>query len=456
MLRILSGVRRFSERTRELIIPRLLPSGWVRAGNTSLKRQRRTFAGASGLCLFLPITGVCVLAGCSTQQFSVAEQTKSVKDQGMDLVTSASLCPASSASSAAPGNLQPDSERPNVSRLQKPENGGSKQAENGSSLDLTAYRGPTPSNGEVAASIRATVNGQVILDEEVRETIYPVLQRTQLLPEPERSARQKQVVEAALQQLIEREVILQDLFARLKERKQALEALQKAAGKEFDKKMKETKKAMHIKTDEELKAFLRTQGLTLQGVRRQIERQFMAMEYMRNQIFSAIDRIGHQQIREYYERHPEEFQVPDSVTWQDIFLDASRYPSREAARQFAVELIAKAKAGADFRQLVTQYDQGNSSYLNGEGYGHRRGEIKPADAEPMLFNMKDGDLGLVELTNGFHVIRLVKREYAGLKPLDDKTQTAVRNKLQGAVWQREYDRIVRELKRKAAIEIASN
>ena len=144
------------------------------------------------------------------------------------------------------------------------------------------------------------------------------------------------------------------------------------------------------------------------------------------------------------------------MTWQDIFLDASRYPSREAAHQFAVELIAKAKAGADFRQLVTQFDQGNSSYLNGEGYGHRRGEIKPPDAEPVLFNMKDGELGLVELTNGFHVIRLVKREYAGLKPLDDKTQTAIRNKLQGETWQREYDRILRELKRTATIEIASN
>jgi parvulin-like peptidyl-prolyl isomerase len=374
----------------------------------------------------------------------------------MELVTSASLSPAPETTAAAPANPLAESERPNVSRLQKPDTGGTKPNDTRSSLDLTAYQTSTPSNGEIPARIRAAVNGQIIFDEEVRETIYPQLQRTQLIPEPERSARQKQLFDAALQQLIEREVILQDMFGRLKERKQALEMLKKAASKEFDKKMKETKKAMNIKSDEELKAFLRTQGLSLEGVRRQVERSFMAMEYMRNQIFPAIERIGHQQIREYYERHPEEFQVPDSVTWHDIFLDASRYPSREAARQFAVELIAKAKAGADFRQLVTQYDQGNSSYLNGEGYGHRRGEIKPPDAEPVLFNMQEGELGLVELTNGFHVIRLVKRDHAGLKPLDDKTQTAIRNKLQAAVWQREYERILRELKRKAAIEIASN
>ena len=144
------------------------------------------------------------------------------------------------------------------------------------------------------------MNGQVILDEEVRETIYPTLQRIQFLPESERNARQKQVFDAALGQLIEREVILQDMFSRLKERKQALDKLKEAAGKEFDKKMNETKKAMHFKTDEQLKAFLRTQGLSFQGVRRQIERSFMAMEYMRNRIIPAIDRIGHEQIREYY------------------------------------------------------------------------------------------------------------------------------------------------------------
>jgi peptidyl-prolyl cis-trans isomerase SurA len=421
MLRIFSGPCRFPERARELIIPVLL-----------------------------------AIAGCSAQQYNRAEQAKSVKDQGMELVTATSLNSPSSATSPTPANPQPDNERPNVSRLQKPENGPPKQAKSGSTLDLTAYQTPTPSNGEVAARIRAAVNGQPILDEEVREAIYPVLQRTQFLPEPERSARQKQFFDAALQQLIEREVILQDMFTRLKERKQALEKLREAAAKEFDKKMRETKKAMHIKTDEELKAFLRAQGLSLAGVRRQVERSFMAMEYMRNQIYPAIERIGPEQIREYYEGHPEEFQVADSVTWQDIFLDASRYPSREEAHRFAVDLIAKAKAGADFRQLVTQYDQGNSSYLNGEGYGHRRGEIKPPEAEPVLFNLHEGDLGLVELTNGFHVIRLVKREYAGLKPLDDKTQTAIRNKLQGMIWQREYQRIVRDLKRKAAIEISSN
>ena len=128
MLRMFSGLCRFRERARELIIPpRLL--AYCR--------------------LFLSAAVVLAVAGCSTQQYNLAEHTKSVKDQGMDLVTSTSLSSASSAAAAAPADLQSDTERPNVSRLQKQESGEPKLPDNRSSLDLTTYQSSTPSNGEV-------------------------------------------------------------------------------------------------------------------------------------------------------------------------------------------------------------------------------------------------------------------------------------------------------------------
>ena len=343
-----------------------------------------------------------------------------------------------------------------VARSQKPENEPPKRAKNGSVLDLVAYEVAAPNDSEVKARIRATVNSEPILDEEVREAIYPYLMATQSLPEPERSTRRKEAFEKELQQLIEREVALQDMFAKLKDRNNVLDKLKEAAGKEFDKKLRELRRRSSVKSDEEFKAMLKAQGLSLAGVRRQVERNFMAMEYMRNRILPAIDRISHQQIMEYYNHHPEEFQVSDGVTWQDIFIDASKFADRPAARQFAEGLAAKARGGDDFQKLVMQYDNGDSSYRKGEGYGHRKGEIKPLEAEPILFQMRDGDIGpVIELTNGYHVIKLVKREYAGLKPFDEKTQGAIRNKLQSETWDREYKRIINDLKRHASIEIST-
>src|SRR6266851_2721016 len=317
--------------------------------------------------LFLVAMALGCVLGCSTQQFSMAKPGKTQEGEEIKLVSSTSLSSAPEASAATTANSQSDPDRPNVSRLQKPENEPPKRTASRSILDQATYQTATPSPGEVAARIRATVNGTPILDEEVREAVYPYLLATQNLPEPERTTRRKDIFEKEMQHLIEREVILQDMFARLNKNKPVLEKLREAAGKEFDKKMRETRKTVKIKTDEEMKAFFRMQGLSLQGVRRQVERNFMAMEYMRNRVMPAIDRIGHEQIREYYDGHPEGFQVADSVTWQDIFIDAGKHPHRDAARKFALELIDKAQKGEDFLQLVTHYDQGNSSYLNGEG-----------------------------------------------------------------------------------------
>ena len=69
--------------------------------------------------------------------------------------------------------------------------------------------------------------------------------------------------------------------------------------------------------------------------------------------------------------------------------------------------------------------------------------------------MKDGEITALELANGFHVIRLVKREYAGTKPFDEKTQAQIRDKLRNEVFAREAKKIVEDLRSRATIEVAS-
>ena len=106
---------------------------------------------------------------------------------------------------------------------------------------------------------------------------------------------------------------------------------------------------------------------------------------------------------------------------------------------------------------MKQYDQGDSSYRNGEGFGKRRGGIRPIEAEPILFQMKPGEIGpVIGLGSGFHVVKLTAREYDGIKPFNEKTQTEVRNKLQGDTWELEYKKEIADLKRRTTIEISAN
>ncbi len=315
---------------------------------------------------------------------------------------------------------------------------------------------PALQNGEVTVSVRAHVNGVPIFDDEVKEICYPALiSLPPTLPESERAAKQAEIFREGLQQIIDREIILQDAFTRLsKAGAPYLEKLKAAAGKEFDKTLQAMRKRSGAKTDEDFKEMLRSQGQTLDGIRRQFERNFMAREYMRSRIYpSVLLATGHQQIQDYYREHPGEFQAVDGVQWQDIFIDAGRYRTREEARAFAEGLAARARKGEDFAKLM-KYDNGDSTYRNGEGFGQRRGEIKPPEAEPILFQMQDGQVGpVIEIPTGFHVIRLVKRTRAGLLPLDEKLQNDIRRKLQNLVVERETKKLLDELKQKATVEI---
>ncbi len=350
---------------------------------------------------------------------------------------------------------------PTVSRGQKPDdpvsNNQSNAVSNKPAIDLVSYTPGATSTRQTAARICATINGVPILDDELREASYGQMLASMALREPDRSFQRKQVLARALEQLIEREVILQEAFERLKEQPQAIRKLKEFATKEYEKEMRKVRQRAGIKNDEEFRMVLATQGITLAGVQRQQERNIMALEFMKNVIVPKLDSIGREDLENYYKQHPEEFRVPDSVTWKDIFIDASRFPNRDAAQQFAESLVVRARNGEDFAKLVKEFDQGDSSYRNGDGFGKRRGEIRPVEAEPVLFQMKSGDIGpIIALGTGFHVVKVTTREYDGLKPFNEKTQTEIRYKLQGNTWELEYKKEITDLKRKSTIEVSAS
>jgi parvulin-like peptidyl-prolyl isomerase len=346
-----------------------------------------------------------------------------------------------------------------VSRLQKADQESVKISTPKTALDASPATTGEAAKGQTVASIRAMVNDVPIFDEEVRAAIAPVLSRTRDLPEPERSRAQSEILHKALEQLVERELVIQDAKAKLnKAGRNVMDKVKEAAGKEFDRQIRDIKKQTGITSDEEFQNMLRSQGISLESMRRQSERQFLAQEYLRSRIMEHIDRIGHEEILAYYTGHPEEFQVADNVKWQDIFIDGQK-PGRtaEEARILANNILERIRNGAEFTEFG-QYDDGESGLARkGFGYGSQRGEIQPREAEPIVFQLKDGQVGpLVELPSGFHIIRLVKREYAGKMPFnEEKTQIAIRDKLRKEIANRESQRLIDDLKRKAQIEYST-
>lgn len=308
-----------------------------------------------------------------------------------------------------------------------------------------------------SARILATVNGHAILEQEVRATCFRELAAIAGLPEKEQLQKQKEILSAGSEQLIDRELILQDMENKLgatKPGQKALEKIREAATKEFENNwVKNMMEVTQSSTLEELKVKLRQAGMPFEMAKRHSERQFMSTEFAKHNIFPKIEKYtSHLYIQEYYETHPEEFMASDTVEWQDLFVDARKHPTRDAAQRFADVLAARARRGENFSKLAEQFDNGDSSLRdNALGIGQKRGEIRPVEAETTLFRMREGEVSVVELSTGFHVVKSLKRTMAGLTPFDEKAQKRIRDKLRMEIFQRELKRYVVDLRRKAII-----
>ncbi|HWY87789.1 MAG TPA: peptidylprolyl isomerase [Gemmataceae bacterium] len=301
----------------------------------------------------------------------------------------------------------------------------------------------------VRVSVRAWVNGKPIFDDEVMQGISPALMRdAATMPEPRRTERLTEAYNQALEGIIDQEVAFQDAVHKLEAgNKKALEKLKKIAVEDFEKQMKKIRDGKRA-TEEQIKEVEHI-------LKRQSERNLISGEYIRSRIFDLLKQAANPvAIQTYYKEHLNEFQRLDTVKWQDVFIAVSKQrPTIAHAKRYAEELILKCRTEEDFTKLI-QLDEGDSKFRGGEGLGARKGEIKPPEVEDVLFRLKDGQIGpVIELSTGVHIVRVTKREYAGLTPLDDKTQKLIENKIKSVVFEHEYKRILRDLRSRATIEI---
>jgi parvulin-like peptidyl-prolyl isomerase len=315
---------------------------------------------------------------------------------------------------------------------------------------------PALAPGRAGASVRALVEGVPIMDGEVNEAAITQLAGIQAPSPEEFQAEVKKVKAAVLEQLIDRELLVQDATHKLRMAKKddVLKQVEKEADEQFNLRIKKLR--TNFKGDDEFNAFLKARGTTLEEQKRINRRIVLAQQYLQSNIMHAVDhRCGHQEIYDYYKAHPEEFQRGDSVQWQDIFIDAAKYANRQEAYRVAEDLASRARSGGadEFVKLCEQYDNGLAKTKKGAGLGTRREDITPPEAAAVLFELPDGDVGpIVTVPAGFHVIRLVKRTHAGLAPFNEETQKAIKDKLRNEAFVLESKRFVEVLKKSAHIE----
>ncbi|HMM51228.1 MAG TPA: SurA N-terminal domain-containing protein [Burkholderiaceae bacterium] len=136
--------------------------------------------------------------------------------------------------------------------------------------------------------------------------------------------------------------------------------------------------------------------------------------------------------RAYYEQNKARYGTPEERRASHILVKVEPGASEEqknAARTRAEELLAKLKAGADFATLAKAESQDPGSAASGGdlGFFTRDTMVKPfADA---AFALKEGETsGVVQSEFGFHIIRLTQ-----VKPAAQRDFESVRASIEGEI-----------------------
>ncbi len=148
-------------------------------------------------------------------------------------------------------------------------------------------------------------------------------------------------------------------------------------------------------------------------------------------LFVAQVEISDDEIGEYYDEHPAEFQNPKTVEARHILIkvDPQAGPEDVAkAKERLESILQKAKDGQDFAELAKQFSEGPSKDKGGYlGSFRREAMVKPFSDK--AFSMKAGDISEpVKTQFGWHIIKVEKVNDASTKSLSDASG-GIRQKL---------------------------
>ena len=130
--------------------------------------------------------------------------------------------------------------------------------------------------------------------------------------------------------------------------------------------------------------------------------------------------------RAYYNAHIEQFKVEDRAHVEHILFKTIGKTDAEVAeiQQKAEDVLKKAKHGANFEDLAKKYSEDDSTKAKGGDLGWIvRGQTVP-EFEHAAFTLPKGSISdLVKTQYGFHIIRIMDRETAHTKSLDEVRAT---------------------------------
>lgn len=208
------------------------------------------------------------------------------------------------------------------------------------------------------------------------------------------------------------------------------------------------KKENNIASDEALREQLQREGMTLDDLKRNIERSILRRQVLAREL-EAKTSVSEADARAEYAARRAEYTRPAQVRLQEILVAAAE--GRDALA-LAQGLVARARAGEDFAALAREHSDAPTRGAGGELGALNLGEMNP-QLETELSALRPGDVSEpLAVPEGYRIFRVVERTEGSVVPFEQAREEILRRLAQER-YVREYETYIEGLRKTAAVEI---
>ncbi len=205
--------------------------------------------------------------------------------------------------------------------------------------------------------------------------------------------------------------------------------------------------------DAEFKKELSKLNLSGAALKIQIKRGIAIQKFVDKQ-FVQKNNISDNEIKDYYDSHPDFFKQPEQVRARHILIKVnsqSDESQKSEAHKKLEKIKKKLQKGENFEDLAKEFSQCPSSTKGGDlGYFRREQMVKPFSAT--AFALKAGEVSdIVETTFGYHLIKAIDRKPENITGYGDAKDQIERYLSQEKV-KKEVGLYLEQLKEKAKVE----
>jgi peptidyl-prolyl cis-trans isomerase SurA len=284
----------------------------------------------------------------------------------------------------------------------------------------------TPVRAQIIEQVLVKVNGDIITKTELENRQIAIIRERMKVDVNAESIKNDDELKKTLAEVTPR--ILVEAIDELLMVQLAKERGYRLRDEQFKDWLTTLRKDQNLEDDQRFQAALKQEGMTIDDLRKNVEKQFMISQVQREEVASKLT-ITEEEARQYYAGHPQEFTEPANVTLREILIEAPAVTQQgqaginvgqdDDARVRATAIRQRILAGEDFVKVATEVSTAASKSTGG-----LIGPINVTElSEPLqqlLKTMKPGQVTQpIRVAKGYQILKLETLKETSVQAFDD-------------------------------------